>query len=124
MQLDEIDCSLAIIERPKQVHTDGMKTTWKQLLHQPQIRKSILTTGAFGIYLMNAGFFCCRALRPYEKGYAPNDLQYLQDQLRCANPGACFIAVLDGLVIVGCLLWGARSLLHRLMPMKKFQRQK
>ncbi|WP_235846418.1 hypothetical protein [Merdibacter massiliensis] len=75
---------------------------WKKLLNEPQIKKSMITTGAFTVYLVNMIFFCCRAIHPYEKGYAPNDLQYLQDQLQCANPFAALIAILDGLIL--CLL--------------------
>lgn len=91
-----------------------MKTQWKRLLQEPPIRKSLTTTGAFGIYMMNVGFFCCRSLRPCEQGYAPNDLQYLCDQLQCANPYACVIALLDGLVGAFLLCWGIRQLLqHR-----------
>lgn len=90
-----------------------MKTQWKTLLQQPQIQKSILITGAIGLYMVNAVFFCCRALRPCEKGYAPNDLQYLHDQLRCANPFACIIALLDGLVIIVLLCWFFYYWIHK-----------
>ena len=60
---------------------------------------------AFGLYMINVVFFCCRALRPCEKGYAPNDLEYLQEQLQCANPFACIITFLDGFVFIACIFW-------------------
>lgn len=111
--LDKIYIAGAVfIGREHCVHTEHMKTQWKRLWQEPPIKKSLTTTGAFGLYLMNAGFFCCRALRPCEQGYAPNDLQYLFDQLQCANPFACMIALLDGLVAVSFLVWGLWQLWH------------
>ncbi len=78
------------------------------LLQEPQNKKSIGMMIAFGLYMINVVFFCCRALRPCEKGYAPNDLEYLQEQLQCANPFACIITFLDGIVFIVFILWCVR----------------
>lgn len=71
------------------------------MLEEPEIRKSLVISIAFVIYMINAVFFCCRALRPCDKGYAPNDLQYLSDRLQCCDPIACAVAALDGVILFG-----------------------
>lgn len=97
-------------ETPRTAHTVIMKPKWKKMLEEPEIRKSLVISIAFVIYMINAVFFCCRALRPCDKGYAPSDLQYLSDRLQCCDPIACAVAALDGVILLAAFLYGIHKL--------------
>ena len=84
-------------ETPRTAHTVIMKPKWKKMLEEPEIRKSLVISIAFVIYMINAV-------------YAPNDLQYLSDRLQCCDPIACAVAALDGVILLAAFLYGIHKL--------------